>query len=140
MANSVNAGTNELKRANFGSSWSSGKQSMKVAGASRRSNVATSPRRDAPTSWVNQCNSQQAATSRRLNVATSARDFSPPSLKAAGVQNSRRGEAYELGHGILEQQRHQLRRSARDLYCFPFLDIRMMFLRLNTYIFLFSMF
>ena len=28
MANSVNAGTNELKRANFGSSWSSGKQSM----------------------------------------------------------------------------------------------------------------
>ena len=35
-------------------------------------NVATSPRRDVPTSqrWVNQYKSQQAATSRRLNVAT----------------------------------------------------------------------
>ena len=50
---------------------------MKMDGASRRSNVATSPRRDATTSrrWVNHYKSQQAVTSRRLNVATSARDL-----------------------------------------------------------------
>ena len=38
-------------------------------------NVATSPRRDVPTSqrWVNQYKSQQYATSRRLNVAMSQR-------------------------------------------------------------------
>ena len=71
MANSVNAGANELIEQTLEAIWSSGKQSMKVAGASRRSNVATSPRRDVPTSqrWVNQYNSQQAVTSRRLNVA-----------------------------------------------------------------------
>ena len=50
---------------------------MKRSGASRRSNIVTSPRRDVPTSrrWVNQYNSQQVATSRRRNVATSARDL-----------------------------------------------------------------
>ena len=131
MANSVNAGTNELKRANFGSSWSSGKQSMKVARASRRSNVATSPLHDV--------GSTNATINKQQRRDVSAR-FCPPSLKAAGVQNWRYREAYELGHGIPEQQRHQFRRSARDLYCFQFLDIRMMFLRLNIYIFLFSMF
>ena len=54
---------------------SSGKQCMKSDGASRRSNVATSPSRDVPTSrrWVNYCKSQQAVTSRRLNVVTSQR-------------------------------------------------------------------
>ena len=38
-------------------------------------NVATSPRRDVPTSrrWVNKYKSQQNATSRRCNVATSVR-------------------------------------------------------------------
>ena len=50
---------------------------MKRSRASRRSNVATSPRRDVPTSrrWVNQYNSQQAVTLRRRNVATSAQDL-----------------------------------------------------------------
>ena len=128
---------------------------MKVAAASRRSNVTTSPRRDVPTSrrWVNQYNSQQAATSRGRKVATSQRrdmatsrrqrEICPPSLKAARVQNSRYRGAYEQRHGIPEQQRHRFLRSARDLYCFSFLDIRMMFLRflrLNIFIFLFSMF
>ena len=68
---------------------------MKRSGASRRSNVAMSPRCDVPMSrrWVNQYNSQQAATSRRRDVATSQRrnvetsrrqrEICPPSLKAA---------------------------------------------------------
>ena len=115
---------------------------MKVAGVSRRSNVATSPRRDVPTSrrWVNQYNSQQVVTSRRRNVATSTRDF--PSIIKSSKDSEFKGdwEAYEPGHRIPEQQRNRLRRSTRDLYCFPFLDSRMMFLRLNIYIFLFSMF
>ena len=48
------------------------------SGASRRSNVATSPRRDIPTSrrWVNYCASQQAATSRRQC------EFCFPSIKS----------------------------------------------------------
>ena len=135
---------------------------MKVAGSSRRSNVATSPCRDVLTSrrWVNQYNSQQAVTSRRRNVATSqCRDVATSrrlnvatsqrrdvSARFALIIKSSKGsefegeEEYERGHGIQEQQRHRLRRSTRDLYCFPFFDIRMMFLRLNIYIFLFSMF
>ena len=34
---------------------------------------------------------------------------------------------------------HRSRRRARDLYCFPFMDNRMMFCILNIDIFLFSM-
>ena len=101
---------------------------MKVAGASRRSN------------WVNQYNSQQAVKSRHDNVATSVRDLPSIIKRSKGSEFKGDREAYERGHGIPEQQRHRLRRSTRDLYCFPFLDIRMMFLRLNIYIFLFSMF
>ena len=115
---------------------------MKRSGASRRSNVATSPRRDVSTSrrWVNQYNSQQAVTSRRLNIATSARDLPSiiKSIKGSEFKGDR--EAYERGHGIPEQQRHRLRRSTLDLYCLRFLDTRMMFLRLNIYSFSYSMF
>ena len=55
--------------------WIRGWKCIKLAGTSRRSKVATSPRRDVLTSrrWVNKFRSQQAATSRCLNVATSAR-------------------------------------------------------------------
>ena len=123
---------------------------MKVARASRRSNVATSPRRDVPTSrrWVNQYNSQQAvmlqrrnvATWQHRNVATSARDLPSIIKSSKGSEFKGDREAYEPGQGIPEQKRHRLQRSTRDLYCFPFLDSRMMFLRLNIYIFLFSMF
>ena len=77
---------------------------MKVAGASRRSNVAMSPRRDVSTSrrWVHQYNSQQAVTSRRRNVATSqrhnvatsARDF--PSI----IKSSKGSEFKEDGGGV----------------------------------------
>ena len=96
MANSVNVGANELKRANFGSNleqwkakyesgWSVATFQRRDVPTSRRSNVATSPRRDVPTSqrWVNQYNSQKAVTSRRQ------REIFPPSLKAVRVQNSR---------------------------------------------------
>ena len=101
MAISVNAGEKEVKRANFGSKLKQWKAIHESAGASRRSNVATSPRRDVSTSrrWVNQYNSQQAVTSRRRNVATyqrryvatsrRQREICPPSLKAVGVKNSR---------------------------------------------------
>ena len=83
---------------------------MKMAGASRRSNVATSSRRDATTSrrWVNHYKSQQEVTSRRLNVVTSQRhdvatsrrqrEICPPSLKAKGVQNWGHRETYGRGH------------------------------------------
>ena len=66
MASSVNAGTNEVKRANFGS-----KLELRKAVHENGWSVATSPRRDATTSrrWVNHYKSQQAVTSRRLNVA-----------------------------------------------------------------------
>ena len=152
MATSVNVGEKEVKRADFGSKLEQWKAMHESAGASRRSNVTTSPRRDVPMSrcWVNHYQSQQAVTSRRLNVATSQcrdvatsrrqREICPPSLKAPRVQNWRHRETYELGHRNPEQQRHILPRRARDLYCFPFLDNRMMFLRLNIYIFLFIMF
>ena len=103
MAIYVNAGEKEVKRADFGSKLEQYKAMHESDGASRRSNVATSPRRDVPTSrrWVNHCKSQQAVTSRRLNVVTSERrdvaksrrqrEICPPSLKAPRVQNSREG-------------------------------------------------
>ena len=66
MAISVNTGEKEVKRADFGSKLEQWKAMHESAGASRRSNVATSPRRDVPTSrrWVNQYKSQQEETSR----------------------------------------------------------------------------
>ena len=93
MANSVNAGANEMKRANFGSNLEQWKAKCEGGWS-----VATSPRRDVSTSrrWVNQYNSQQAVTSRRQ------REICPPSLKAVRVQNWRHQEAYERGHGIPE--------------------------------------
>ena len=137
---------------------------MKVAGASRRSNFATSPRRDVPTSrrphvvtsqrrdvgstnttvnkqYVVTSQRLDVSTSRRGNVATSARDLPSIIKSSKGSEFEGDWEAYERGHRIPEQQRHRLRRSTRDLYCFQFLlDTRMMFLKLNIYIFLFSMF
>ena len=89
---------------------------MKMSGTSRRSNVATSPRRDVPTSrrW-----GQLLCRSTSGNVATSARDL-PSIIKSKRGSESRYRETYGLGHGNLEQQRNRSRRRARDLYCFPF--------------------
>ena len=52
----MNAGEKEVKRADFGSKVEQWKETHESAGALRRSNVATFPRRDVPTSrrWVNQ--------------------------------------------------------------------------------------
>ena len=97
MATSVKAGEKEVKIADFGSKLEQWKAMHESAGASQRSNVATSPRHDVPTSrrWVNQYQSQQAVTSRCLNVTTSQRrdvatsrrqrEIFPPSLKAPRV-------------------------------------------------------
>ena len=79
---------------------------MKVAGASRGSNIATSPRRDVPMSrrWVNQYNSQQAVTSQRRNVAmyhvaTSARDL-PSIIKIS------KGSEFEVSGGVRTRARN----------------------------------
>ena len=82
---------------------------------------------------------KMSGTSRRPHVATSARDL-PSIIKSKRGSEFEGGETYGLGHGNPEQQRHRSRRRARDLYCFPFLDNRMMFYILNIDIFLFSMF
>ena len=87
---------------------------MKEAGASRRPHVVTSQRRDVElTNTI--MNKQRCG-----NVATSARDL--PSIIKSNKGSEFEGdqEAYELGHGIPEQQRYRFRRSAFDLYCFPF--------------------
>ena len=85
---------------------------MKRSGASRRSNVATSPRRDVPTSrrWVNQYSSQQVSTSRRRYVAACQcpdvetsrhqREIFPPSLKAA------KGSEFEGSGGVRMRARN----------------------------------
>ena len=58
---------------------------MKGSATSRRSNVATSPRRDVPTSR------------RQHGICTS-------SFKGPMFHNGGHREAYEQGHGIPEQQ------------------------------------
>ena len=102
MAISVNAGEKEVKRANFGGKLEQWKAIHESARASRRSNVATSPRRDVSTSrrWVNQYNSQQAVTSRRGNVATSARDF--PSI----IKSSKGSELERKSGGVRMRARN----------------------------------
>ena len=71
----VDAGTLEQKGSCCKQFWSIWRLCMKRSRASRRSNVATSPRREVPTSrrWVNQYSSQQVSTSRRRDVSTSRR-------------------------------------------------------------------
>ena len=126
---------------------------MKRSGASQRSNVATSPRRDVRTSrrphvvtserrdvgsTITTVNKQQ-----RRDVETSRRQrkICPPLLKAA-----KGSEFGGIGRRTKEGTEFQSR-SDTDLEEVPvifivshFLDIRMMFLTLNIFIFLFSMF
>ena len=66
----MNVGEKEVKRADFGSKLEQWKAMHESAGASRCSNVATSPRRDVPTSrrWVNQYKSQQVVTLQHRDV------------------------------------------------------------------------
>ena len=106
--------------------------------------VATSQRRDVPTSrrpnvttWGQQCRSQQVETSRRqLEICTS-------SFKVRRAQKSRDREAYERGHGIPEQSDtdfEEVPGICTVFHFWIFLDIRMMFLILNIFIFSLSMF
>ena len=102
---------------------------MKVAGASRHSNVATlgQPKQ--------QSTSSNVATSRRQ------REICPPSLKAVRVQNSR-GIGRRMNEGTKFQSSSDTDFEEVPVICIVshFLDTRMMFLKLNIYIFLFSMF
>ena len=122
---------------------------------SPRLNVATSPRRDALTSRrgvnnaeVNKWKRRDVSTSRRLNVATlQRRDVSsrsaPHHLKYEWLINQGGRVAYERGHGIPEQSDTYFEEVPGICIVFHFwifLDIRMMFLILNIFIFSLSMF
>ena len=157
MAISVNAGEKEVKRANFGSKFEQWKAMHESAGrdipTSRRPHVATSPRRDVPTSRrlnvatlgqpIQQSTSSNVATSQSRDVATSRRqrEIFPPSLKAVRVQNWRGIESC-TNEGTEFQSSNDTDFEEVPVICIVshFLDTRMMFLRLNIYIFLFSMF
>ena len=128
--------------------WSNEDQCKKVAATSRRSNVATFPRRNVSNvaTLGQPIQSQQFKTSRRLNVATlQRRDVSsrsvPHHLKYEGLRNQRGDrEAYVRGHEILEQSDTDFEEVPGICTVSQFLDIRMMFLILNIFIFSFSMF
>ena len=107
----------------------------------------TSQRRDVGSTnvQVNKRQRRDVSMSQRLNVATlQRRDVSTSSAFSALKANG--GADLEASGGVQTRARnsratrHRLRSSAHDLYCFSFLDIKMMFLRLNIFIFLFSMF
>ena len=125
-----------MKRANFGSKLEQRKAEHEMAGASRRSNIATSPRRDATTSrrWVNHYKRQQAVTSRRQ------REIYPPSLKAKEVQNWRHRKTYGLGHE--NQNGSDIDLEEEPVICIvsSFWIIERMFYILHISIFLVSMF
>ena len=95
MTDLVNAGADEVKRANYGSKleqW----RAMQESGC----HVATSQRRDvrSTNTEVNNLKRRDASTSRRqLKIYTS-------SFKVRMAQKSGDGEAYERGHGIQEQE------------------------------------
>ena len=127
MTDSVNAGADDVKRANCGSKleqW----RAMQESGCnvatlqhhdvptSRRFNVATLGQPIQKSTIKNVVTSQRrdVSTSRRLNVATSQRrdvatsrrqhEIYTSSFKAPMVQKSGHREAYELGHGIPEHE------------------------------------
>ena len=116
-------------------------------------NVATSPRRDVPTSrrWVNYYAGQQAAssrcsqrrdvsTSRRWNVATSVRVLFSHHLKANRVQKLRYRETYGLGHGIQSNSDIVLEEEPVICIVSSFLTIELMFYISYIGILLVSMF
>ena len=103
--------------------------------------VATSPRRDVPTS-----RRLHVATSPRRDVATSLRqlEICTLSFKVRMVQKSGYREAYERRHGIPEQSDtdfEEVPGICTVFHCLvTFSDIRMVFLILNTFFFSFIMF
>ena len=111
MASSVNAGANEVKRANFGS-----KLEQWKAVHENGWSIATSPRRDVTTSrrWVNHCKSQQAVMSRCLNVATSQRrdvstsrrcNVATSARNLPSIIKSKKGSEYEASGGVRPRAR-----------------------------------
>ena len=125
--------------------WSNGEQSKKVAVTSRRPHVAMSQRHDVR-STMHKSTIRNVVTFQRRDVPTSRRrDVSTGSalhhLKHEwfGKKGGHR-EAYKRGHGIPEQSDVNFEEVPVICTVSHFLDIRMMFLRLNNFIFSFSMF
>ena len=121
-----------------------GEQSKEVTVTSRRPHVATSPRRDAPTSrrWVNNA---EVNKWKRRDVPTSRRqlEICTSSFKVRMAQKLGYLEAYERRHGIPEQSDtdfEEVPAICTVSHFWIFVDIRMMFLILNIFIFSLSMF
>ena len=124
--------------------WSNGDRGKKVAVTPRRSNVATSSRRDVPASrrWVNNA---EVNKWKRRDVPTSRRrlEICTSSFKVRMAQKGGHREAYERRHGIPEQSDtnfEEVPEICTVSQFWIFLDIRMMFLILNIFIFSFGMF
>ena len=127
----------QVKRVVFGNILKQRVQCIKMAGTSRRRNVATSPRRDVSTSrrWVNIYRSQQAATSRCLNIVKSqCRDVATSrrqrriclsiikSKKGTRIRGIGDRREYELGHRNHNSSDFDLGEEPVNLYFFFFLD------------------
>ena len=146
MTDSVNAGADDVKRANYGSKleqW----RAMQESGC----NVSTLQRRDVPTSRRSNVTTlgQPIHKSTIKNVATSQRmlqrhDVStrsaPHHLKHQWFRNW--GIERRTNEGIELQSSSDTDFEEVPLICIVshLLDIRLMFLRLNIFIFSFSMF
>ena len=116
--------------------WSSRRQCIRMAIKSRHPNVATSPRRDVPTSrrWVNQYKSQQYATSRRQCEFCFLIIKSKDGCRFGGIEN-RTNQGTEIRAAVTS-----ISKRARDLYFSLFWIIEMMFIISHIDIFLFMMF
>ena len=127
--------------------WSNGEQCRKVAATSRRSNVATLQRRDVPTSRrsnvamlgqpIQKSTIKNVATSQRRDVSTRS---APHHLKHQWFRN--RGIERRTNEGTELQSNSDTDFEEVPVNCIVshLLDIRLMFLRLNIFIFSFSMF
>ena len=111
--------------------WSNGEECWKVAATSRRSNVATLGQP------LQKSTIRNVATPQRRDVSTGS---APPHFKHQWFRLEGIGGRTNEGLEFQSSSDTRLRRSARDLYCFSFFDIIRMFLRLNIFIFSFSMF
>ena len=121
--------------------WSNGEQCRKVlprrdVPTSQRLHVMTFQRRDVGSKI------HKSTIKKRRDVSTSRRqhEICTSSFKAPMVRNSGHQEAYERGHEIQEQCDTDFEEVPVICTVSHFLDIRMMFLRLNIFIFSFSMF
>ena len=111
---------------------------------SRRPHVATSQRHDVG-STMQKSTSGNVVTSQRRDVSTSRRriEICTSSFKVRMAQKGGHREAYERRHGIPEQSDtdfEEVPEICTVSQFWIFLDIKMMFLILNIFIFSFSMF